>query len=90
LESANGTGGKAIYQKTHDIQRKSEKDWRSKDMGDWERKDPDEEFAWRDRKATVVQTLLDKLMDDDGIEHDAFLKCIETMEKALWETLRGK
>ena len=39
-------------------------------MGDWERKDPDEEFAWRDRKATVVQTLLDKLMEDDGIEHD--------------------
>ena len=45
-------------------------------MGDWERKDPDEEFAWRDRKATVVQTLLDKLMEDDGIEHDAFLNCI--------------
>ena len=59
-------------------------------MGDWERKDPDEEFAWRDRRATVVQTLLDKLMEDDGIEHDAFLNCINTMEKALWETLRGK
>ena len=59
-------------------------------MGDDIRKDPDEEFKWRDRMATVVQTLLDKLMEDDAIEHDAFLKCIETMEKALWETLRGK
>ena len=59
-------------------------------MGDDIRKDPDEEFKWRDRRATVVHTLLDKLMEDDEIEHDAFLKCIETMEKALWETLRGK
>ena len=58
-------------------------------MGDEIRKDPDEEFVQRDRKATVVQTLLDKLMEDDEIDHDAFLKCIETMEKALWETLRG-
>ena len=59
-------------------------------MGDEIRKDPDEEFAWRDRRATHVQGLLDKLLEDDSIEHDAFLKCIETMEKALWETLRGQ
>ena len=86
----NGTGGKGTSAKTHDIQRKNAKDWRSKSMGDDIRKDPDDEFKWRDRRATVVQTLLDKLMEDDGIEHDAFLNCINTMEKALWETLRGK
>ena len=57
-------------------------------MGDWERKDPDGEFKWRDHKTMQVEQLLDRLLDTDDIDHDAFLTCIETCEKAIWEAMK--
>lgn len=57
-------------------------------MGDWERKDPDEEFKWRDHKTMQVEQLLDRLLDTDDIDHDVFLNCIETCEKAIWEAMK--
>lgn len=55
---------------------------------DWERKDPDDEFNWRDRRTTEVEDLLNRLLDNDEIEHDAFLNCINTVEKTIRETLK--
>lgn len=55
---------------------------------DWERKDPDDEFNWRDRRTMEVERLLNRLLDNDEIEHDAFLNCIYTVEKTIRETLK--
>ena len=57
-------------------------------MGDWERKDPDDEFNWRNYKTMQVEQLLDKLLDRDDIDHDVFFNCIETCEKAIWKAMK--
>ena len=56
--------------------------------GDELRKDPDEEFEWRDKRTTEAMNLLYKLCEDEDISHDDFLECIsgvtEKLRKCLW------
>ena len=81
------TGGKDTSVQTHDIQRKNEKDWRNKNMGDW-LKDPDEQFAWNDRRIMEVKNLLDRLLEDENIDHDEFINCVDDVTARICKALK--
>lgn len=57
-------------------------------MGDWERKDPDEEFEWRDRRTLEIHKLLDRLLDDETIEHDVFLECVDDVTARICKAMK--
>lgn len=57
-------------------------------MGDWERKDPDEEFEWRDRRTLEIHKLLDRLLDDENIEHDVFLNCVDDVTARICKAMK--
>ena len=57
-------------------------------MGDWLRKDPDEEFEWRDRRILGVSKLLDRLIEDEEIDHDVFLECVDDVTTRICKALR--
>lgn len=57
-------------------------------MGDWERKDPDEEFEWRDRRTLEIHKLLDRLLDDEAIEHDVFLNCVDDVTARICKAMK--
>ena len=60
-------------------------------MGDWERKDPDEEFEMRDRRIIEINKLLDRLLESEDIEHDAFIECVDDVTTRICKALkRGK
>ena len=57
-------------------------------MGDWERKDPDEEFAWKDRRIMGVTKLLDRLLEDENIDHDVFRECVDDVTARICKALK--
>ena len=60
-------------------------------MGDWERKDPDEEFDLRDKRIIEINKLLDRLLESEDIEHDAFIECVDDVTARICKALkRGK
>ena len=59
-------------------------------MGDWERKDPDEEFEWRDRRTLEIHKLLDRLLDDENIEHDVFMECVDDVTATICKALKRR
>ena len=57
-------------------------------MGDWERKDPDEEFEMRDRMVMEINKLLERLLEDENIEHDVFMECIDDVTARICKALK--
>ena len=59
-------------------------------FGDAMRKDPDEEFYWRDSRTLEVHKLVDRLLDEEDLDHEDFLKCVNDVEEIIRKTLRGE
>lgn len=59
-------------------------------MGDWERKDPDEEFELRDRRVMEINKLLEKMLEDENIDHDAFMECIDDVTATICKVLKRR
>ena len=59
-------------------------------MGDWERKDPDEEFELRDRRVMEINKLLEKLLEDENIEHDEFINCVDDVTTRICKALKRR
>ncbi len=59
-------------------------------MGDWERKDPDEEFDLRDRRIIEINKLLDRLLESEDIEHDAFIECVDDVTARICKALKRR
>lgn len=59
-------------------------------MGDWERKDPDEEFELRDRRVMEINKLLERLLEDENIDHDVFLKCVDDVTTRICKALKRR
>lgn len=59
-------------------------------MRDWF-KDPDEQFDFNDKRIIEVKKLLDRLLDDENIDQDAFNECVDDVTARICKTLkRGK
>lgn len=52
------------------------------------RKDPDEEFELRDRRVMEIHKLLDRLLEDENIEHDAFMECIDDVTARICKAMK--
>lgn len=59
-------------------------------MGDWERKDPDEEFELRDRRVMEINKLLERLLEDENIEHDEFINCVDDVTTSICKALKRR
>ena len=59
-------------------------------MGDWERKDPDEEFNWRDHRVMEINKLLERLLEDENIDHDVFLECVDDVTTRICKALKRR
>ena len=59
-------------------------------MGDWERKDPDEEFTWRDHRVMEINKLLERLLEDENIDHDVFLECVDDVTTRICKALKRR
>lgn len=56
-------------------------------MGDWF-KDPDEQFAWNDRRIMEVKKLLDRLLEDEEINQDEFTNCVDDVTARICKALK--
>ena len=54
------------------------------------RKDPDEEFELRDRRVMEINKLLEKLLEDENIEHDAFMECIDDVTATICKVFKRR
>lgn len=54
------------------------------------RKDPDEEFDLRDRRVMEINKLLNRLLEDENIEHDAFMECIDDVTATICKALKRR
>ena len=54
------------------------------------RKDPDEEFDLRDRRVMEINKLLEKLLEDENIDHDAFMECIDDVTATICQALKRR
>ena len=52
------------------------------------RKDPDEEFELRDRRVMEINKLLGKLLEDENIEHDEFINCVDDVTTRICKALK--
>ena len=52
------------------------------------RKDPDEEFELRDRRVMEIHKLLDRLLEDENIEHDEFINCVDDVTARICKALK--
>lgn len=52
------------------------------------RKDPDEEFELRDRRVMEIHKLFDRLLEDENIEHDAFMECIDDVTARICKAMK--
>ena len=59
-------------------------------MHDEIRKDPDEEFAWREHRVTEINKLLDRLLEDENIDHDVFLNCVDDVTTRICKALKRR
>ena len=59
-------------------------------LGDWERKDPDEEFELRDRRVMEINKLLERLLEDENIEHDEFINCVDDVTTSICKALKRR
>ncbi len=57
-------------------------------MGDGERKDPDEEFELRDRRVMEINKLLEKLLEDENIDHDVFMECVDDVTARICKAMK--
>ena len=57
-------------------------------MGDWIREDPDDEFKWRDQRTAEVEVLLNRLLEDDEIDHDDFRECVDDVTARICKALK--
>lgn len=54
------------------------------------RKDPDEEFELRDRRVMEIKKLLDRLLEDENIDHDVFLNCVDDVTTNICKALKRR
>ena len=54
----------------------------------WERKDPDEEFDLRNERVTEINKLLDRLLESEEINHDAFFECVDDVTARICKALK--
>ena len=59
-------------------------------MGDWERKDQDEEFNWRDHRVMEINNLLERLLESENIDHDVFLECVDDVTTRICKALKRR
>ena len=51
-------------------------------------KDPDEEFEWKDKRIMNIEKLLERLLEDENIEHDEFTRCVDDVTARICKALR--
>ena len=54
------------------------------------RKDPDEEFELRDRRVMEINKLLEKLLEDENIDHDVFMECVDDVTTSICKALKRR
>ena len=54
------------------------------------RKDPDEEFDWREHRVSQINTLLEKLLEDENIDHDVFLNCVDDVTTSICKAMKRR
>lgn len=52
------------------------------------RKDPDEEFELRDRRVMEINKLLEKLLEDESIDHDVFMECVDDVTARICKAMK--
>lgn len=57
-------------------------------MHDEIRKDPDEEFDWREHRVSQINTLLDRLLEDENIDHDVFMECVDDVTARICKAMK--